>query len=286
VPKGVYNLVNGTGPEVGEAISRHPGIHAVTFTGSTRAGILVAKSAADTVKRVSQELGGKSPNIILPDADLQQSITNAVTNVICNNAGQSCNAPTRLLVPIHLHDQVVSIAKKVAESVPVGDPLDVNTKLGPVVCETQWNKIQKLIQTGIDEGATLVTGGVGRPKGIHKGFFVKPTIFANVRNDMVIAKEEIFGPVLSILPYRNEKEAVDIANDTPYGLASEISGKDVEKMRNIASQLRTGTVKFNSAPMAPTRPFGGFKQSGNGREWGKWAFSEFLEIKAIVGYYQ
>lgn len=286
VPKGVFNLINGTGPEVGEAISRHPGIHAVTFTGSTRAGILVAKAAADTVKRVSQELGGKTPNIILPDADLQQAITNAVNNVICNNAGQSCNAPTRLLVPAHLHDQVVSIAKNVAESVPVGDPLDAATKLGPVVSEVQWNKIQKLIQKGIDEGATLVTGGVGRPKGITKGYFVKPTIFANVRNDMVIAKEEIFGPVLSILPYRNEQEAVEIANDTPYGLAGEISGKDVAQMRQIATKLRTGTVKFNSSPVSFGLPFGGYKQSGNGREWGKWAFNEFLEIKALIGYHQ
>jgi len=286
VPKGVFNLINGTGPEVGEAISRHPGIQAVTFTGSTRAGIQVAKAAAETVKRVSQELGGKSPNIILPDADLHQSITDAVTSVICNNAGQSCNAPTRLLVPAHLHDQVVSIAKKVAESVTVGDPLDSNTKLGPVVNEVQWSKIQKLIQKGIDEGATLVTGGVGRPKGLTKGYYVKPTIFANVHNNMTVAREEIFGPVLSILPYRNEQEAVEIANDTQYGLAGEVSGKNVEQMRHIASKLRSGTVKINSAPVSISLPFGGYKQSGNGREWGKWAFSEYLETKAIIGYHQ
>jgi len=202
VPKGVFNLVNGTGNEVGEAISKHPGIHAVTFTGSTRAGILVAKSAADTVKRVSQELGGKSPNIILEDADLEKAITDGVVNVICNNAGQSCNAPTRLLIPHQLHDKAVQIAKKVAESVNVGDPSDPKTQVGPVVNSIQWAKIQGLIQKGIDEGATVVTGGVGRPNGYTKGFFVKPTIFSNVKNSMTIAKEEIFGPVLCILPYK------------------------------------------------------------------------------------
>jgi len=238
------------------------------------------------IHRPGLELGGKTPNIILPDADLQEAITNAVTNVICNNAGQSCNAPTRLLVPAHLHDQVVAIAKKIAESVPVGDPLDPNTRLGPVVNETQWNKIQKLIQNGIDEGATLVTGGVGRPKGFTRGYYVKPTIFANVRNDMVIAREEIFGPVLSILPYRSEHEAVEIANDTPYGLSSEISGKDIGRMRHIATKLRAGAVRFNGAPLSFNLPFGGYKQSGNGREWGKWAFNEFLEIKAVIGYHQ
>jgi aldehyde dehydrogenase (NAD+) len=229
VPNGVFNLVNGTGNEVGEVISKHPGIHAVTFTGSTRAGILVAKAAAETVKRVSQELGGKSPNIILEDADLEKAITDGVTNVICNNAGQSCNAPTRLLIPHHLHDKAVQIAKKISESVTVGDPSDPKTQLGPVVNSIQWAKIQGLIQKGIDEGATLVTGGVGRPNGYTKGFFVKPTIFSNVKNSMTIAKEEIFGPVLCILPYKDEEEAVRIANDTPYGLSSEISGKDMKK---------------------------------------------------------
>jgi len=277
-------MVNGTGHEVGEAISRHPGIQAVTFTGSTRAGIQVAKAAADSVKRVSQELGGKSPNIILQDADLEKAISQGVTNVICNNAGQSCNAPTRLLIPHHLHDKAVSIAKKTAESVNIGDPFNPQTQLGPVVNSTQWAKIQGLIQKGIDEGATLVTGGVGRPNGISKGYFVKPTIFSNVKNSMTVAREEIFGPVLCIIPYRDEEEAIRIANDTPYGLHSEISGKDYKKMETIASRLRTGAVRINSSSVSFTLPFGGYKQSGNGREWGKWAFHEFLETKAIIGW--
>jgi aldehyde dehydrogenase (NAD+) len=284
VPKGVFNLINGIGEEVGEAISRHPGIHAVTFTGSTRAGIKVAKSAADTVKRVSQELGGKTPNIILEDANLEKAIVDGVSNVLCNNAGQSCNAPTRLLVPHHLHDKAVAIAKKTAEGVVIGDPFDTKTQLGPVVSETQWTKIEKLIEKGTQEGATLVTGGVGRPNGISKGYYVKPTIFANVKNDMTIAREEIFGPVLCILPYKDEEEAVRIANDTPYGLSSEISGTDFKKMERISSRLRAGAVRFNSAPSTFNLPFGGYKQSGNGREWGKWAFHEFLEVKAMVGY--
>jgi len=284
VPKGVFNLINGTGLEVGEAISRHPGIHAVTFTGSTRAGIQVARAAADTVKRVCQELGGKSPHIILADADLDKAIKDGVNSVICNNAGQSCNAPTRLLIPQHLHEKAVQIAKQTAESVSVGDPFDPNTQLGPVVSSTQWGKIQGLIQKGIDEGATLVTGGVGRPNGIAKGYFVKPTIFSNVNNSMTIAREEIFGPVLCILPYKNEEEAVRVANDTPYGLSSEISGKDFKKMDSIAARLRAGAVRFNSTPSAFNLPFGGYKQSGNGREWGKWAFHDFLEVKALVGY--
>jgi len=283
-PKGVFNMINGTGHEVGDAISRHPAINAVTFTGSTRAGIQVAKSAADTVKRVSQELGGKSPNIILADADLENAIKEGVNSVICNNSGQSCNAPTRLLIPQHLHDKAVSIAKKVAESVIVGDPFNPETQLGPVVNSTQWAKIQGLIQKGIDEGATLVTGGVGRPNGLSKGYYVKPTIFANVKNSMVVAKEEIFGPVLCILPYRDEEEAIRIANDTPYGLSSEISGTDFKKIESIASRLRAGAVRINSYRPTFNLPFGGYKQSGNGREWGKWAFHEFLEIKAIIGY--
>jgi len=284
VPKGVFNLINGTGSDVGQALSKHPGIHAVTFTGSTRAGIQVAKTAADTVKRVSQELGGKSPNIVLEDADLQKSITEGVINVICNNAGQSCNAPTRLLIPSHLHEKAVSIAKEVAEKVVVGDPFNPSTQLGPVSSEQQWVKIENLIQKGIDEGAKLVTGGVGRPNGRTKGYYVKPTIFANVKNNMTIAREEIFGPVLCILPYKDEEEAIEIANDTPYGLWSEVCGKDTEKMRKIASRLRTGAVRFNGQNPTFNLPFGGYKQSGNGREWGKWAFHEFLEVKAIIGY--
>jgi aldehyde dehydrogenase (NAD+) len=283
-PRGVFNMIQGLGNEVGEAISKHPGISAVTFTGSTRAGIQVAKAAADTVKRVSQELGGKTPNIILADADLESAIKQGVNNVILNNAGQSCNAPTRLLIPEHLHDKAVNIAKKCAEGVNIGDPFNPKTQLGPVSNSTQWAKIQGLIQKGIDEGATVVTGGVGRPQGITSGYFVRPTIFANVKNSMVIAREEIFGPVLCIIPYRNEEEAVRVANDTPYGLSSEISGSDFKKMENIASRLRAGAVRFNSHPSAFSLPFGGYKQSGNGREWGKWAFNEFLEIKAMVGF--
>jgi aldehyde dehydrogenase (NAD+) len=283
VPKGVFNLVNGTGNEVGECISGHPSIHAVTFTGSTRAGIQVAKAAADTVKRVSQELGGKTPNIILEDVDLEKAIKIGVKNVICNNAGQSCNAPTRLLIPQHLHEKAVSIAKTTAETVTIGDPFDPKTQLGPVSNSTQWAKIQGLIQKGIDEGATVVTGGIGRPSGISKGYFVKPTIFSNVKNSMTIAREEIFGPVLCIIPYRDVEEAIRIANDTPYGLSSEISGNDYKKMENIATRLRAGAVRFNATPSAFSLPFGGYKQSGNGREGGKWAFNEFLEIKAIIG---
>jgi len=284
VPKGVFNLVNGTGLEVGEAISRHPKINSVTFTGSTRAGIQVAKAAADTVKRVSQELGGKTPNIILPDANLQKAVTDGVVSVLCNNSGQSCNAPTRLLVPIELEETVKAIAKKVAESVVVGDPFDPKTQLGPVVSNTQWRKIEGLIQTGINEGATVVTGGVGKPKGLTNGYFVKPTIFADVKNSMTIAQEEIFGPVLCIIPYKNIEEAIHIANDTPYGLSSEISGTDPKLIQKVASRLRAGAVRLNSAPLSFDLPFGGYKQSGNGREWGKWAFEEFLETKAVLGY--
>ena len=282
VPAGVFNLVNGLGAEVGAAISSHPGVDMVSFTGSTRAGIEVAKAAATTVKRVSQELGGKSPNIILPDADMPSAVGGGVKHVM-QNSGQSCNAPTRMLVPSAKMDEAIVIAKAAAESTTVGDP-NGNSQMGPVVNRTQWNKIQKLIQAGIDEGATLVTGGVGRPEGLDKGFYVKPTVFANVTNAMTVAKEEIFGPVVSILGYETVDEAVTVGNDTEYGLAAYISGTDMTKIREVASKLRAGQVSINGGGGDMTAPFGGYKMSGNGREWGDHGFTEYLEIKAVLGY--
>ncbi|MCA0357757.1 MAG: aldehyde dehydrogenase family protein [Proteobacteria bacterium] len=282
VPAGVFNLVNGDGPTVGAAMSSHPEVDMVSFTGSTRAGIEVAKNAAPTVKRVHQELGGKSPNIILDDADFQRAVGGGIASVMMNS-GQSCNAPTRMLVPGARMDEVIAIAKAAAEAHTVGDP-NGNHKMGPVVSETQWNKIQGLIQKGIDEGATLVTGGVGRPEGLDKGYYVKPTVFANVTNDMTIAKEEIFGPVVSILGYDTVDEAVTVGNDTEYGLAAYVSGGDQDAVRKVASQLRAGQVNLNGASPDLMAPFGGYKMSGNGREWGDHAFGEFLETKAILGY--
>ncbi|HPG28378.1 MAG TPA: aldehyde dehydrogenase family protein, partial [Myxococcota bacterium] len=283
VPAGVFNLVNGDGPTVGQAISSHPDIDMVSFTGSTRAGIEIARAAAPTVKRVTQELGGKSPNIILDDADLASAIGGGLMSCTMNS-GQSCNSPTRMLVPASRHDEAVAIAKATAESLRVGDPFAEDTRLGPVVSEAQWNKIQGLIQKGIDEGATLVTGGVGRPDGLPRGYYVRPTVFANVRNDMTIAREEIFGPVLSILPYQNEEEAIEIANDTSYGLAGYVSSGSLERARAVARRIRAGQIALNGAPPDFTAPFGGYKTSGNGREWGVFGFEEFLEVKAIVGW--
>ena len=282
VPPGVFNMVNGDGPGVGAAISAHPDIDLVSFTGSTRAGIEVAKAAAATVKRVHQELGGKSPNIILADADLKRAVTSGVKHVM-QNTGQSCNAPTRMLAPHHLMPQVIDIARTAAESTTVGDP-NGNAELGPVVSETQWNKIQGLIQKGIDEGAQLVAGGPGKPEGLETGYYVKPTVFAGVTNDMTIAREEIFGPVVAILGYDTVDEAIRIANDTPYGLAAYVQGKDPAQLRHVASRLRAGQVNINTAGMDIMAPFGGYKQSGNGREWGDLAFGEFLETKAEIGY--
>lgn len=281
VPAGVFNLVNGDGPTVGAAISSHPDVDMVSFTGSTRAGIEVARNAAATVKRVHQELGGKSPNIILEDADFKTAIAGGVRSVM-TNSGQSCNAPTRMLVPAQKMDEVIAIAKETAEATTVGDP-NGNAQMGPVVSEVQWNKIQRLIQAGIDEGATLVTGGTGRPDGLDKGYYVKPTVFANVKNDMTIAKEEIFGPVVSILGYDSVDEAVKVGNDTEYGLAAYVSGTDPKKIREVASKLRAGQVNLNGAGPDFMAPFGGYKQSGNGREWGDHAFAEFLETKAVLG---
>lgn len=285
VPAGVYNLVNGDGPTVGQAIAAHPDIDLVSFTGSTRGGIAVATAAAPTVKRVQQELGGKSPNIILDDADFAKAIQDGVQGCF-NNSGQSCNAPTRMLVPAERQKEVVEIAKSVAEKLVVGDPTKETTNLGPVVNETQFKKIQDYIKTGIKEGATLVTGGPDRPAQLKEGYFVRPTVFANVRNDMTIAKEEIFGPVLSIIPYSSEEEAVSIANDTFYGLSSQVSSSDIDHARSIAKKIRAGMVHINAAPLDPAAPFGGYKHSGNGRERGRYGFEECLEVKSIFGYFQ
>jgi len=283
VPAGVFNLVNGDGPTVGASISAHPGVDMVSFTGSTRAGILVAKAAAETVKRVTQELGGKSANIILGDADLNSAVAGGVQGCFMNS-GQSCNAPTRMLVPADRHDEAVAIAKAAAEQVVVGDPKADGTTIGPVVSEVQWNKIQGLIQKGIDEGADLVTGGTGKPADLNVGYYVKPTIFANVTNDMSIAQEEIFGPVLSILPYKDEEDAIRIANDTEYGLSSYVSSGDTEHAVKVGSRLRAGEVHINGAGQDTHAPFGGYKKSGNGREWGREGFEEYLEVKSLLGY--
>jgi aldehyde dehydrogenase (NAD+) len=282
VPAGVFNLVNGDGPGVGAALSAHPDIDMMSFTGSTRAGIAVAKAAADTVKRVAQELGGKSANIILDDADLKKAVTGGVRGCF-TNSGQSCNAPTRMLVPKAKMDEAMAIAKEVAEAHTVGDPSADGSNLGPVVSELQWNKIQGLIQKGIDEGATLVAGGTGRPDGLERGCYVKPTVFGNVTNEMTIAREEIFGPVLVIIGYEDEDDAVRIANDTVYGLSGYVQAGTTEHAVAVASRLRTGNVHLNGAGPDFGAPFGGYKQSGNGREWGEHGFSEFLEVKAVMG---
>ncbi len=283
VPKGVFNLVNGDGASVGQAIAAHPDIDMVSFTGSTRAGIAVAKAAADTVKRVHQELGGKSANIILPDADLQKAVAGGVQSCF-TNSGQSCNAPTRLFVQARQHDRAVEIAKAAAEATKVGDPNTKGTTIGPVVSEAQFRKIQRLIEAGIAEGATLVAGGPGRPEGFNRGYYVRPTVFANVKPEMTISREEIFGPVLSILPYDSEEQAVRMANDTVYGLSGYVQSGDLEHARKVAAQLRTGNVHLNGAGPDFGAPFGGYKQSGNGREWGEFGLDEFLETKAVMGY--
>jgi aldehyde dehydrogenase (NAD+) len=282
VPPGVFNLINGDGPTVGAAIAAHPGIDMVSFTGSTRAGTQVAKAAADTVKRVAQELGGKSPNIILDDADLKRAVEGGVRSCF-TNSGQSCNAPTRMLVPRSRHAEAVAIAKAAAQAVTVGDPRAEGTTIGPVVSQAQFDKIQRLIQAGITEGAELVTGGPGRPSGLSRGYYVQPTVFANVRNDMTVAREEIFGPVLCILPYEDEEDAIRIANDTVYGLSGYVSSGDPERALRVAARLRAGNVHLNGAAPDFSAPFGGYKQSGNGREWGPFGLEEFLEVKAVLG---
>jgi aldehyde dehydrogenase (NAD+) len=282
VPAGVFNLVDGFGPVVGEAMSAHPDIDMMSFTGSTRGGVAVAKGSAETVKRVSQELGGKSANIVLDDAALEKSVRAGVLACM-ENTGQSCNAPTRMLVPKGRHQEAIEIAKEVSESITVGNPEEDQTQLGPVISDVQFNKVQNLIQSGIDEGAMLVTGGTGRPDGLSKGYFVKPTVFAEVSSDMSIFREEIFGPVLSISTYGDVDEAVTIANDTPYGLAAYVSGEDPAQLMHFARQLRAGQVHLNYTGGGTDAPFGGFKQSGNGREKAEWGLEEFLECKAILG---
>jgi len=283
VPAGVFNMVNGDGPGVGTALSKHPDVSMMSFTGSTRAGSLVAQNAAPTVKRVTQELGGKSPNIVLDDADLEAAVTRGVMHMY-QNTGQSCNAPSRMLVPAAKLAAAEAIAAKVTQAVVVGDPTAEKTTMGPVVSEVQFNKIQALIQKGIDEGAKLVTGGTGRPEGLKKGYFVRPTVFSQANNDMTIAREEIFGPVLTMIPYDTEDEAIRIANDTPYGLAGYVQSGDLDHARSVASRIRAGNVSINGSAAGFDVPFGGFKQSGNGREWGSHGFTDFLEIKAVQGF--
>ena len=281
VPAGVYNLVYGDGPGVGVALSSHPDVDMVSFTGSTRAGVEVARSAASTVKRVSQELGGKSPNIVLDDEDFAKSVTAGVS-VMMMNSGQSCNAPSRMLVPNSRKDEAVAVALAVAEQVKVGDP-DNKSAIGPVASKAQFDKVQGLIQKGIDEGATVVVGGPGRPVGLDTGYYVKPTVFADVKNDMTIAREEIFGPVLCILGYDDLDQALEIANDTEYGLAGYVSGADLNQARAIARRIRAGSVAINHS-FDMNAPFGGYKRSGNGREWSEFGFHEYLETKAALGY--
>ncbi|HEY9348565.1 MAG TPA: aldehyde dehydrogenase family protein [Inquilinus sp.] len=282
-PKGVFNLVNGTGPDVGQVMAGHPDVDMVSFTGSTRAGIIVAKTAADTVKRVAQELGGKSANIILPDADFATAVTKGVEGCF-GNSGQSCDAPTRMLVPLDRHEEALTIAKAAAERHKVGDPRSEDTVLGPVVSQLQYDKIQRLIRTGIEEGATLVTGGPDRPDGLNRGYYVRPTVFGGVTPDMTIAREEIFGPVLSVIPYTDEEQAIAIANDTVYGLAAYVQSADIDHARRVAARMRAGSVYLNYPEWDTFAPFGGYKQSGNGREYADFGIHDFLEIKGVVGY--
>ncbi|MEI7948966.1 MAG: aldehyde dehydrogenase family protein [Gammaproteobacteria bacterium] len=282
VPPGVFNLVQGEGPVVGQAIAEHSKVDMVSITGSTRAGIQVAQAAARTVKRVCQELGGKSPNIILEDADLKAAVTGGINGVMMNS-GQSCRAPTRMLVPNKLMDEVCTIAKEVAESWQPGDPA-ADSRMGPVISASQWQKIQALIASGVNAGAKLVTGGLGKPEGLEQGYFVKPTVFRDVKNSMEIAREEIFGPVLSIIGYDTEEEAIELANDTDYGLGGYVHSKNIDHARAVAAQIRAGYISLNNAGMDLNVPFGGYKQSGNGREFGDQAFGEFLEYKSLLGF--
>ncbi len=283
VPAGVFNLVNGDGPTVGAYMSGHPDVDMMSFTGSTRAGVLVAQAAAPTVKRVAQELGGKSPNIVLPDADLQKAVGSGVMSMMMNT-GQSCNAPSRMFIPRDKHDEAVAIAKAAAESVKVQMPREAERgAIGPISNANQYQKVQDLIQKGIDEGATLVAGGPGRPEGFNKGYFARPTVFADVTNDMTIAREEIFGPVLVMIDYDDEEEAITMANDTEYGLAGYVQSENLEHARQVASRIRAGQIQVNGAGPDMMAPFGGYKQSGNGREWGAHGLEEFLEVKAVIG---
>ena len=281
-PKGVYNHITGYGETAGERLSGHPDIDMVSITGSTRAGIAVAKAAADSVKRVAQELGGKSPNIILPDADREKAVKDGVDACFIN-CGQACRSPTRMLVPADAMDQAMTIAKQVAEAHSVGDPM-TGVSLGPVVNEKQFEHIQRLIDAGIAEGATLVTGGPGRPVGLNRGYYVRPTVFGNVTNDMTIAREEIFGPVLAIIGYDDEDDAIRIANDTPYGLSGYVQSADLGNAQRVARRLRVGSIWINGADWSARAPFGGYKQSGNGREHGEWGLDDYLEVKSVAGW--
>ncbi|MGY6536413.1 MAG: aldehyde dehydrogenase family protein [Pararhodobacter sp.] len=281
-PAGVFNLVQGTGPEVGTVLASHPDVDMISFTGSTRAGVAVAQAAAPTVKRVAQELGGKSPNILLPGCDLAASVTEGVEACMAN-AGQSCDAPTRMLVPRARMDEAAEIARAAAEAQRPGDPLDPATTMGPVISRAHWARVQGLIETGQSEGARLVTGGPGRPEGTNRGHFVRPTVFADVTHDMTIAREEIFGPVLSILAYDSVDQAVTMANDSIYGLAAYVQGPP-EAARAVARRLRAGQVQINAPEWDLFAPFGGYRQSGNGREYADWAIHDFCEVKALVGY--
>ena len=282
-PAGVFNLVNGAGPDVGQAMAAHPDVDMISFTGSTRAGIAVARTAADTVKRVAQELGGKSPNIILRDADFETAVRAGVAACF-SNSGQSCDAPTRMLVPAERHEEALGIAADVAEGLKVGDPRQAGIDLGPVVSQVQFEKIQRLIEAGIHEGARLVAGGPGRPPGLNRGYYVRPTVFGAVRPGMTIEREEIFGPVLAVMSYENEDEAVRIANDTVFGLAAYVSSSDIDHARAIAARLRAGTINLNYPAWDVHAPFGGYKQSGNGREYADFGIDDYLELKAVVGY--
>lgn len=282
VPAGVFNLVNGDGPTVGAALSTHPDIDMVSFTGSTRAGIDVAKNAADTVKRVAQELGGKSANIVLDDANLEEVIQRDL-GIVCVNSGQSCNAGARILVPKARMAEAAEIAKQAASTIKVGQPDDESVAIGPVVSRQQFDKIQRLIQSGMNEGATLVSGGLGKPDGLEVGYYVKPTVFADVTSNMTIGQEEIFGPVVTLIGYEDEDDAVRIANDTIYGLSGYVSSGSHERARAVARRMRTGMVHINGSGWDVRAPFGGYKQSGNGREFGSWGMHDYLEAKSIYG---
>jgi aldehyde dehydrogenase (NAD+) len=283
LPAGVFNMVNGDGPTVGAAISAHPDVAMVSFTGSTRAGIAVATAAAPSVKRVTQELGGKSANIILDDADFANAVKEGA-QACFRNTGQSCNAPTRMLVPKSRMAEAAAAAKQAAEGTQAGDPFTQGTNIGPLASRAQFEKVERLIHAGIEEGAKLIAGGPGRPEGVAKGYFAKPTVFTDVRNTMTIAREEIFGPVLSIIPYEDEDDAVRIANDTPYGLSGFVTSGNLERARSVAKRIRSGNVHINGARPDFAGCFGGYKQSGNGREWGEAGLEEFLELKAVFGY--
>ncbi len=280
-PKGVFNLVNGSGMDVGEAMSKHPDIDMMSFTGSTRAGIAVQKAAAETVKRVTLELGGKSPNIIFADADLAKAVKRGVAHCF-DNVGQSCNAPTRMIVEASVYDEVVELAAKFGADIKVGNPRDKGRHIGPVISQMQYDKIQGLIDVAIKEGARVVLGGLGRPEGFNRGYYVRPTIFANVTNDMTIAREEVFGPVLSIIKVADEKEAIEVANDTVFGLAAYVQTGSAERAARVTRQLRAGMVRVNGAGLSAGHPFGGYKQSGNGREGGMFGLEDFTEVKIIA----